>query len=59
MSCDRDTLILYKSISRKPLYCLDFDDFLFLTGHDKCCGEKIRTTKRRNKSCQKQNKKPV
>lgn len=43
--CDTQTLKLFKSLAEIPMNELTFPDLMFLTSHDKCCGEKLRTEK--------------
>ncbi len=40
--CSHSTFNLFVSLSNKPMNDLDFDDVMFLSGHDKCCGERNR-----------------
>lgn len=42
MNCPSSTFNLFKILAAKPLRELDLDDLMLLTGHDSCCGEKLR-----------------
>jgi hypothetical protein len=45
--CDDATFALFKQLSTIPMQDLSLDSVMFLTSHDKCCGERKRKESKR------------
>ena len=45
MDCDDTTFETFNRLASVPMDDLHFGDLMMLTGHDGCCGERLRAEK--------------